>query len=91
MPENPFAPTDFSTDFMDDPSATEDRHTKKYHSLPTTWLYGLVGAEDWAPSWIKEGYNRSIEGQAYEWLHGSLTLINLNIKTKEWLMISWLL
>tara|TARA_R110002012_G_scaffold7104_2_gene33526 strand:+ start:3792 stop:7934 length:4143 start_codon:yes stop_codon:yes gene_type:complete len=70
MPENPFAPTDFSTDFMDDPSATEDRHTKKYHSLPTTWLYGLVGAEDWAPSWIKEGYNRSIEGQAYEWLHG---------------------
>lgn len=70
MPENPFAPTDFSTDFMDDLSATEDRHTKKYHSMPTTWLYGLVGAEDWAPSWLKEGYNRSIEGQAYEWLHG---------------------
>ena len=64
-----FKPTDFSTDFMDDPSATEDLHNRKYHSMPTTWLFGLVGAENWAPEWMKRGYNQSIEGLAYQWLH----------------------
>ena len=64
-----FKSSDFSTDFMDDPSATEDLHNRKYHSMPTTWLFGLVGAENWAPEWMKRGYNQSIEGLAYQWLH----------------------
>ena len=71
MPQRPmFAPTDFSTDFMDDPSATEDNINRSLSLMPTTWIHGLLGTEDWAPSWLKEGYNRSVEGLAYEWLHG---------------------
>ena len=65
-----FAPDDFSTDFIDDPSATEDRINNRLSIMPTTWIHGLLGSKDWAPSWLKEGYNRSVEGLAYEWLHG---------------------
>ena len=71
MSERPmFAPDDFSTDFIDDPSATEDRINNRLSIMPTTWIHGLLGSKDWAPSWLKEGYNRSVEGLAYEWLHG---------------------
>ena len=65
-----FAPDDFSTDFIDDPSATEDKINNRLSIMPTTWIHGLLGSKDWAPSWLKEGYNRSVEGLAYEWLHG---------------------
>ena len=65
-----FAPTDFSTDFIDDPSATEDRINNRLSAMPTTWIHGLLGTKDWAPGWLKEGYNRSLEGLAYEWMHG---------------------
>jgi len=65
-----FAPSDFDTGFMDDPSATEDRINNRLSIMPTTWIHGLLGTEDWAPSWLKEGYNRSLEGLAYEWMHG---------------------
>ena len=70
MPQNYFVPDDFDTDFMDDPSATEDRINSRLSLMPTTWIHGLLGTKDWAPSWLKEGYNRSVEGLAYEWLHG---------------------
>ena len=71
MPERfSFAPTDFNTDFMDDPSAAEDRVNRRISLAPTTWIHNLLGTKDWAPSWIKEGYNRSLEGLAYEWMHG---------------------
>ena len=71
MSERPmFAPDDFSTDFIDDPSATEDKINNRLSIMPTTWIHGLLGSKDWAPSWLKEGYNRSVEGLAYEWLHG---------------------
>ena len=54
-----FAPTDFSTDFIDDPSATEDRINNRLSAMPTTWIHGLLGTKDWAPGWLKEGDNRS--------------------------------
>ena len=53
-----FSPDDFDTDFMDDPSATEDKINRRLSLMPTTWIHGLLGTEDWAPSWLKEGYNR---------------------------------
>jgi len=71
MPDqNYFVPDDFDTDFMDDPSATEDKINRRLSLMPTTWIHGLLGSKDWAPSWVKEGYNRSVEGLAYEWIHG---------------------
>lgn len=70
MPQDYFAPDDFDTDFIDDPSATEDKTNRRLSMMPTSWIHGLLGTEDWAPNWIKEGYNRSLEGLAYEWIHG---------------------
>ena len=68
-----FSPEDFDTGFIDNPSVAEDNHRRKYSSIPmpTSLLYGLVGAESWAPEWVRKGYNQSIEGLAYEWINGS--------------------
>ena len=66
-----FAPDDFSTDFIDDPAATEDKINNRLSIMPTTWIHGLLGSKDCAHSLLKEGYNRSVEGLAYEWLHGA--------------------
>ena len=50
MPERfSFAPTDFNTDFMDDPSAAEDRVNRRISLAPTTWIHNLLGTKDWAP------------------------------------------
>ena len=67
-----FSPEDFDTGFIDNPSVAEDNHRRKYSSIPmpTSLLYGLVGAESWAPEWVRKGDNQSIEGLAYEWING---------------------